>query len=103
MQFGNSRLLATRQDGHALAEHTTGLHRLFVDLANRRMLQSSNSVSAQLQDARDALTRAEEHESKAWILLQHAKASYARAGFVTTTSRKSVQPIRHTFYGQGEY
>ena len=68
-----------------------------------RMLQFANSVSAQLQDARDALTRAEEKENKAWSVLQNAKVSYARASFVTTTSRKSVQQIRQTFYGQDEY
>ena len=68
-----------------------------------RMLQFANSVSAQLQDARDALTRAEEKENKAWSVLQNAKASFARAGFVTTTSHKSVQQLRQTCDGQGEY
>ena len=68
-----------------------------------RMLQPANSVSAQLQDARDALTRAEEKENKAWSVLQNAKASYARASFVNTISRKSIQQIRQTFYGQDGY
>ena len=67
-----------------------------------RMLQSASSVSALLQDARDALTRAEVNENKAWSVLLNAKASYARAVFVTT-SRKSVQQIRQTLYGQDEY
>ena len=67
------------------------------------MLQSANSVAAQLQDARDALAVAEEKENRSWSVLQNANASYARAGFVTTTSRKSVQQIRQTFDGQDEY
>ena len=68
-----------------------------------RMLQSANGVSAQWQDAPDALTRAEEKENKAWSVLQNAIASYARAGFVTTTARKSVQQIRQNSFGQDGY
>ena len=66
------------------------------------MLQSANSVAAQLQDARDALAVAEE-QNKSWSVLQNANASYARARFVTTTSRKSVQQIRQTSHGQDKY
>ena len=63
------------------------------------MLQSANRVSAQLQDARDALTRAKEKENKAWSVLHNAKAAYARAGFVTMTFASLFSRFAKPFMG----